>query len=265
MPERRTRRRGRKRLMHMADVQRQDRQQILDRARHIDGQRRHAPASARQIRQRIADSQHPRRRPRLRQQPLRILERGAQRLPRLPHRIMRPRRRDDHDTVPTPRQLRGDPLDVRRDVLGLTAPGIRRHMGDREALGRHPWRIGERRQPARGRDRPRARGRLSCDQRRCADDATRARSAELRKSHRWVFSRSSHTVHAEPAAGTVGAATVPVRGREPRDTAIVGSVSLPRPPPMSAFSPGGRRRYLGFLTSFARWPGHDGRDEQWRR
>ena len=82
------------------DVERRRRQQLLDRARDVDRQRRGAPAAGGQVGQDLADGEHARRRAGLGQQRLGRLARGPQRLARLAHGRLRARGRDDHDPVP---------------------------------------------------------------------------------------------------------------------------------------------------------------------
>ena len=135
------RRRRRERLMDVADVERQDRQQVLDRARDVDGQRRRAPAVAGQVGQRVADREHARGRAGLGQQRRRIVPRGGERGARLAHRLGRARRGDDQDPVAARGELGGRPLDVARDLVVAGAPWIRGDVGDREAGG--GLRIGE--------------------------------------------------------------------------------------------------------------------------
>ena len=131
----------RKRLVHVNEVQRERAQQLLDRASHVH---RHRSAMSRRRprdRQRLPHRQH--RDPGVRahqgvvaQQRIEIPVGAPQRPPRPPHRLLRPRRRDDQNPMPPGSQQPRRALDERVDLM-LSAPGMGRDVRDREPRGHH--------------------------------------------------------------------------------------------------------------------------------
>ena len=84
----------------------------------------------------LADRQHAARSRRSANTRLRVLAAALDRRARLAHELPRLRGRDHHHPVAAAAQLVGDPLDEAVDLVVLL-PGVRRDLGDGEALRRH--------------------------------------------------------------------------------------------------------------------------------
>ncbi len=126
--QRGARRRRGERLVHVADVERHDLVHRLDGPRDVDRERR-CPPRGRDLRQHLADGQHPRRPTRLGQERQRI---GAQRLARRADGLVPPRGRHDEDPVPARGEGLGGAADLAVDLAVRVLPGTRRDLCDRE-------------------------------------------------------------------------------------------------------------------------------------
>jgi hypothetical protein len=113
--------------MDVHHVQRQNAQGLLDRPRHVDGQRS-GPAARRRERQHLPDAQDQRLPVGPLEQFLRVvMERAAA----VPDQVARLRGRDDQDPVAPRRQRIRDPRDVLADLLRCL-PGERGYLRDRQ-------------------------------------------------------------------------------------------------------------------------------------
>ena len=122
--------RGRRgeRLVHVADVERDDLVHRLDGPRDVDRERRGAPRRG-DLRQHLADREHPRRPARLGQERQRI---GAQRLARRADGLVPSRGGDDEHPVPARGEGLGGAADLTVDLPLRVLPGTRRDVCDRE-------------------------------------------------------------------------------------------------------------------------------------
>ena len=127
------------RFVHVHEIQRHAAQQFLERARHVDRQRRRAPTRGvgRHV-EHLADRDH-RRHARVgplqqRANAARPRARRTQRPSRGAHPLLRARRRQHQHAVPTPRQPLGQRAHLGVDPVLLRLPRVRSDVGDREPL-----------------------------------------------------------------------------------------------------------------------------------
>ena len=127
---------GRPRIVNVDDVERDRLEQAVDRTADVDGNG--AAPSGRDLRQRLTCREHgnPARPVVAREDQLRLGAGRVQQPARLPHRLLRARRRDDRDAVATSGELAGGGRDPVIDLV-VGVPGVRRDLGDRQALRRH--------------------------------------------------------------------------------------------------------------------------------
>ncbi len=122
------------RLVHVDEVQLDGAEQFLDRSRHVDRQGRRPAAAGRDDVDHLAHRDHTwAASVRPLEQALRAAARGAQRLARGAHLLLRARRGQHEDAMAAARELAGRAADIGVDLVVLRLPRIRGHVGDREA------------------------------------------------------------------------------------------------------------------------------------
>jgi hypothetical protein len=112
------------------EVERRERQYLLDGAADIDRRRRRTPAPLQ--REQLSDPQHSDPAVGV-EQGLRVLARRPDQPPRLPHERCRAGRREHEHPMPAARQLLRERGDERIDLV-LVLPGARCDLRDREPL-----------------------------------------------------------------------------------------------------------------------------------